>query len=304
MNKQNIGEDMCKNIYKYLSRIGILATFATFVACSNDIPAEYAEGEEPIVFTTGSIQSTAYTRASTDNNWTGITEVAVKIGEVTKLYTVSASGNSATLSSETPFYWHGPSDTRTVNAWWPYNDDETYSKPDIKVKADQSELANFQASDYIEVNDASVTYSSSTTPSITFSHRTAKITVNLLEKGDIEEQISDISGATVTLMNTSASYIEDGTEDTEIIPYPSTDGTISSFTALLAPQTIGRDTKFLKITVGDFIFYYAPDEALELKAAIEYTFNVTVGIEKLKVSVEITRWDNEGNSTSTELLPD
>ena len=104
------------------------ALLFALAACTQDELAgdnRLPEGEYPVVIrATGlSVEATPQaapsTRATVDGDWQGIQTVALKMGDVVKEYTVTASTDfkSATLSRENdPYYWTSR-DPITVSAW-------------------------------------------------------------------------------------------------------------------------------------------------------------------------------------------
>lgn len=104
------------------------------------------------------------TRATTDNDWEGVAQVAVQVDGEVKLYDVQASEadsyRTATLASSNPFYWQSTAPV-TVSAWWPYADG-SLAMPDVVVQADQRTEENFQKSDYICALDQEITFGGST----------------------------------------------------------------------------------------------------------------------------------------------
>ena len=129
--------------------------------------------------------------------------VGIKISgmnnDLPKAYTVKPNADDntkATLSAAdaaNPFYWQSstepvavtawypytagqtePSEVIVVTAWWPYADGQT-EPSEVIVEADQSTRANYDASDYIMAQQ-DVKYSE---PTLTFTHRTAKVTINI-----------------------------------------------------------------------------------------------------------------------------
>ena len=143
------------------------ALLFALAACTQD---ELADGsrlskeEYPIVIhATGlSVEATPQaapsTRASVDGDWQGVNSVALKMGDVVKEYIVTTSDadgyKSATLSRENdPYYWTSR-DPITVSAWWPLDNTDITQMPVVKVAEDQSNLADFQNSDYTAAENA------------------------------------------------------------------------------------------------------------------------------------------------------
>ena len=151
-----------------------------------------------IINATGlSVEATpASTRATVDGDWDGVTSVALSLGDETKEYNVTttdAEKKTATLSNNlSPFWWTSRNDI-TVSAWWPCKDEEDNlltSMPAVVVKADQSTANDFAASDYISAENQTVHFDN---PTLTFSHRTARVTIILREGAGI----NDLTGAEV-----------------------------------------------------------------------------------------------------------
>ena len=161
-----------------LSAATVLLFAAT--ACTQDDlgGSTLPEGEYPLVIRAIGLQAVATpaSRATVDGNWQGVQTVALSVGGTVKEYDVTASDadgyQSATLSSDTdPFWWTSREDI-TVSAWWPYGT----TMPDVVVKEDQSTQKAFAASDFISAENQTVQFDN---PTLEFSHRTARVTINL-----------------------------------------------------------------------------------------------------------------------------
>ena len=86
-----------------------------FAACTQeDSIAEsyFPENKYPLELTASGIQAItnetqASTRATVDDNWNNVTNIAVQVGTVVKQYSVSSTdgGVTAKLHSEDPFLW-------------------------------------------------------------------------------------------------------------------------------------------------------------------------------------------------------
>ncbi|WP_337788265.1 fimbrillin family protein [Phocaeicola plebeius] len=275
-------------------------TYSTFVlllglsACMQDgLPADGAEGT-PMTFTaTGLEFPEARSRATVDGNWTGVSTVAVKIGDEVKDYTVtpSADGLSATLTSTDPFYWIR-TEPVTVSAW-PKADASSTDMPLVVVQEDQGG-EGFAKSDFIAAEPQEVSIGTS---SLKFTHRTARLTVTLTP-GD---GINSVEEATLkfTGLNT------EGGNPASITPYH-TAGTVV-YEALVAPQTIAQGTAFITVTLNGTTYSYAPKTAgIELEAGSRYNYIVRVNATGLELEeVSGGEWTDSNESedvTSKEIL--
>lgn len=255
------------------------------IACTQDDNSAQPlpDGEYPMTFTAAGIALSVETKATTDNNWEGVQTVAVLVDGEMKPYTVNPSGDyqTATLTSDDPFYWQSTAPIQ-VSAWWPYTDGST-DMPAVVVQADQSIEDNFHQSDYICAENQQVEFGG--TQTLQFTHRTAKVVVNPLEAG---EGMSDteLQGATVALTGVSTGSDDNAT----VTPYA--DGT--NLLTLLPGQQIPADEPFIRISLTNGTTYsYKPDEAITLQAGRQYTYTITVNKTGLGMSnVAVTNWDN------------
>lgn len=130
-----------------------------FAACTQeDSIAEsyFPENKYPLELTASGIQAItnetqASTRATVDDNWNNVTNIAVQVGTVVKQYSVSSTdgGVTAKLHSEDPFLWKNAEEKKRIIAWHPFT--KIYPT-DWTVKSDQSTAANYQASDLIRAD--------------------------------------------------------------------------------------------------------------------------------------------------------
>ena len=175
-----------------LSGAAVLLLAAT--ACTQDELADdtrLLEGEYPLIINATGLQAVATpasTRATVDGNWDGVTSVALSVGGMVKEYSVTTTDTekkTATLSRENdPF-------------WWDDGDNLLTTMPSVVVKQDQSTQKAFAASDFIAAIDKTVQFDN---PTLEFSHRTARVTINLKPGTGI----TSVDGATVSLTSLSA----------------------------------------------------------------------------------------------------
>ena len=277
------------------------ALLFALAACTQDEIAgdnRLPEGEYPVVIrATGlSVEATPQaapsTRAAVDGDWQGVTSVALKMGDVVKEYTVTASTDfkSATLSRENdPYYWTSR-DPITVSAWWPFNNADITQMPAVKVAEDQSKLADFQNSDFISAENRKVEFNN---PTLEFTHRTARVTIELKPGTGF----TSVAGATVSLVSLSA----DNGNPTAIKTYNASGNT---YEALTAPQTVAAGKPFVKVELGGGTFYFRPQNNVVLEAGNRYTYTVKVNATGLTLEgCTIGSWaDGGGESGEAEDL--
>ena len=248
----------------------LAALVLSLAACTQDEAGFLPEGAEgtPIVFTATGLNpaatATAGTRAPVDGNWTGVQSVAVLMDGTVKTYNVTpstADPTSSTLTSTDPYYWTNHKDI-TVTAWWPYTAGET-TPPAVKVKANQSAQKDFDGSDLIVADGQTVTYGS---PTLRFTHRTARVTVVL----------TDYTEGLASVQLTGLSTENDNPD--KITPY---DKGSNTYIALVAPQNVAAGTTFITCTfTNGKTFVYKMKNATDWQAGGEYTYTVSLAAAK------------------------
>ena len=278
-----------------------IALLLGLAACTQDELADdnrLPEGEYPVVIrATGlSIEATPQaapsTRATVDGDWQGVTSVALKTGDAVKEYTVTASTDfkSATLSRENdPHYWTSR-DPITVSAWWPFDNADITQMPAVKVAEDQSQLADFQNSDFISAENQTVKFDD---PTLEFTHRTARVAIELKPGTGF----TSVAGATVSLVSLSA----DNGNPTAIKTYNASGNT---YEALTAPQTVVAGKPFVRVELGGGTFYFRPQNDVVLEAGSRYKYTVKVNTTGLTLEgCTIGSWaDGGGESGEAEDL--
>ena len=278
-----------------------IALLLGLAACTQDELADdnrLPEGEYPVVIrATGlSVEATPQaapsTRATVDGDWQGVTSVALKTGDAVKEYTVTASTDfkSATLSRENdPHYWTSR-DPITVSAWWPFDNADITQMPAVKVAEDQSQLADFQNSDFISAENQTVKFDD---PTLEFTHRTARVAIDLKPGTGF----TSVAGATVSLVSLSA----DNGNPTAIKTYNASGNT---YEALTAPQTVAAGNRFVKVELGGGTFYFRPQNDVVLEAGNRYSYTVKVNATGLTLEgCTIGNWvDGGGESGEAEDL--
>ena len=281
--------------FRHLSHIlsGAAVLLLTATACTQDELADdtrLPEGEYPLIINaTGlSVEATpASTRATVDGDWDGVASVALSLGDETKEYNVTttdAEKKTATLSNNlSPFWWTSRNDI-TVSAWWPYDPTNISQMPAVVVKADQSTVNDFAASDFISAENQTVRFDN---PTLTFSHRTARVTIILREGAGI----NDLTGAEVYVTGLST----DGGNPASITTYVPSDKT---YEALAAPQTVKANTPFIQVDLNGGTFYFRPKSDVVLEANSRYTYTVNVTAKGLELAgCTIGGWADGGGET-------
>ena len=267
----------------------LLAALLLAACYNDDDPAgqPLPPGEHPMTFTATGIALNVETKATTDNNWQDVAQVSVQVGSEVKAYDVQSTSadsyQTATLTSQDPFYWQSTAPV-TVSAWYPCGN----TQPAVVVKANQSQRADYDASDYIS---ATGTMKFGGNNTLQFTHRTAKVVVKPLLAGS-GVSADELTDATITLVGVSTGNPADGNT---VTPYA--DG--NNHFALLPPQDIAQDEPFIQVTLkGGATYSYRPDKAVTLQEGCQYTYTITVKKTGLEGSASINTWDGTGNDIS------
>ncbi len=154
-----------------------LALLLAATACTRDDEGTLPDGTQPLTLT-AAIEGSADTRATVDNRWNGNETIALQVtdGDGTDWYDymVDDKGN---MSGD--YYWTNPGSV-TVLGLYPNimaeSNDWTWS-----VEEDQSSDADYQSGDLLCSESKAVNFGQ--TPNLTFYHQTAKIVVNIKQRG-------------------------------------------------------------------------------------------------------------------------
>lgn len=264
--------------------MALAALCAGLVSCSKDVDSSargerLLEGRYPIEFTAAGVDIEPLTRATVDGDWSGEDSVAVWVytrSSNVKRYSVTSgdTGKTAKFTSDDPFWWEFSGEEEGVLAWYPYSD--TYPA-DWTVKADQSVVENYRASDLVIGKNPDLRFAERNDPSknkITFMHSTSKIVVNLVAGPGIT-----LDGNTsVQLLNVSG--VETGNTVTAYRP----DAAKQNFHALLSPQKIAAGTPFIQVKAGSGTFVYTPSAERQLNSHTSYTYTITVKANGIEVT--------------------
>lgn len=228
----------------------------------------YIENNSVMAVSLQRASNSSDTRSTANGDWADEPTIAVKVNNELKKYQIKAGDDvmQATLSvsseEDAPFYWQNREDIN-VSAWWPYTetngelDDEL---PPVVVQEDQRTHENFAASDYIYVWEQPVHFEN---PTLRFTHRTARITINLISN-------APTTGAIVRLLNLDTSDNNPG----EIIAHQREENV---YEALVAPQTLEAHTLNIIMELPNkTVFQLIPNLSVKLEAGTEHTYIINV----------------------------
>ena len=241
------------------------------VGCSQDELFDPAgEGQRPLVIkATGlSVTEAGITRATVDGSWDGDETVAVSVTDDEGTFGVFSytAASDGTLTSSSPYFWKAQ--PIEVMAWYPYSAEFPTT---VTVDADQSTLEGFKGSDALEAsrelteNDCE----------LEFSHRVAKVTINLKGESTALDGLSDVTVVGVTGVDGGGN---------SVTPYQP-DAAVHTYQVLLAPQTLAAGKTALTLTKDNFTYAWIPDNDYKLEENYSYTFELTVAANKPQITL-------------------
>ena len=192
----------------------------------------------------------------------GVTITNAKAAHNNVAWTAGADG--ALTNTGSPLYYTNK--TAIITAYHPYNNDwKAASSYLFSVNTDQSIEANYRNSDLLWAT-ASSNKTANAVP-LTFTHKLAKINVTLQST-----DISNLNGATISIcgtniatnFNPSTGDLSAATANVQEIKAGVTTTAAKTASAIIVPQTVAAGTPFIKVTLGEKIFYH--------KLSVEKTF--------------------------------
>ena len=244
--------------------------------------------------------STNITRA-TDTSFENGDKVGIYV--VNQPNTLKATGNhadnigftySGSWSAATTIYWKDETTKADFYCYYPYasNISNVEAYP-FAVKADQSSVANYKASDFLWGKTTGVAPTKDAV-GITVKHAMSNVIVKLVAgNGYTAEDMASASVAICGLKTNStinlASGVVTATGDVaEITPMVENDYR----RALVVPQSVSN-ADLIKVTIGDKV--YTLNQSIEFKSGKQHTCTLTVERTNQGINIGIDGWETEGD---------
>lgn len=182
-------------------------------------------------------------------------------------------------------YWGNT--TLTITAYQPYNSTWTETDQIFSVSTDQSTNAGYSNSDLLWV---STTVPKADTPiNLKFAHKLVLINITLSS-----DEIEDFSDTQIYICNTNISTgfnpasgtLFEAEENIADIKANITKSSVYTASAIIVPQIVARDTKFIKITRNDKDFYYTLLENKHYRSGYSYHYTLRVNDSNMENPVE------------------
>lgn len=313
--------------------IGWMAGMLLLAGCTQDKLADTSQGEMlpegkyPMTFTVTGLKATATTRGTADGYWEGKEEVAVQVGDVVKKYVAVGSGESTTLQpadSDDAFYWQNTNDTKQVSAWYlgtGYDATLTTKRWQWSVQSNQNDKG-YQQSDFLYAPQTTCSFGG--TSSLTFSHKTAQVVINIRKYG-VATDDKDIESITIRkALSTGSTAEKNGelkfsgfadspyrdltlcklsvrNENVNFEANKPAETALASYKALVIPfDTTGPD--FIEIKMKGYApFKYKPTVPDKWESGMQYTYNLTIKGDKVTATVTSTdmTWKDGGSGGGT-----
>lgn len=243
--------------------------------------------------------------------WTRVTDTAYESGDKVGIYVVNYQGaSSGTLQSsgnyvdnmcftyagnwtpESEIYWKDETTKANFYCYYPYGEPSDIAAYPFSVKTDQSQQADYKASEFLWGKASGISPTANAVPIITNRSMSNMLIYVAPGKGFTEETLAAATksvricnvkaSATVDLRTGVATAVGSATE---IVPY--NEGTY--YRALLVPQTVADGSNLVTITVDGVDYTLA--KGFTFKANTQHKFTVTVNKASSGVDIGVGDWE-------------
>jgi hypothetical protein len=294
-----------------LFSVAASALMATFAACSNDLN-DVADSSSNIRFTSKVIDGVA-TRGGTALQ-TSALESGVQVGlfssDISGVDNVAlTAGSNGSLTYSETLKWPTASTTPSFYAYAPYSAENAGKIDDnisFSVQSDQSTNDNYLKSDLLYASKTNAEYQK--TVELGFTHKLSKIIVKLAASTSTTISQPSISLTNVVkdvTLGVKDGKVETGTSAPADVKVGTFSAEASTFecAAVIAPQTVEKDTKFIKIEMNDKTYTCSLKEAKTFASGSVYTITVSFDGEAADIvaTSNLTAWNSESEfDLSTE----
>ena len=284
----------------------LLAATALLGGCSNEENVTVPEaGGTAVSFTLGdggiitrsltTEESAGYKTVIEANDRIGIYGTGPLAATSNVLATVNTDGNGLTPASDITV---GKNSTAVFTAYTPYAEgaDETLT---FSVKADQSLVDDFNASNLLTAQSAEVT-AQSPSVSLTFEPRLALVRIEMTgEEGINTSAVKVNAKPQVTWTAATDALSEAAGTATDIAMWhqnaTATEVTSQVFAAFTPAQQIAAGTQFLTMTVGEKQYSFKPKNGFSLAAGKINKFKINIdatgGITIEAITIDVKDWE-------------
>ena len=282
----------------YNKYIALAAMALSFAACEQEDFTPAMEGDAvKINATIGALQ----TRVAYGNKGETIFEAGDQIRvqnlsrETKNIATYTLDDNKSWTITGNLVWNSGTDANNQFQAWYP----ATATFTTFELPTDQSDATQLGAADWMTVQTKAMAKPDDAKLNLDFEHRLVKVTVKIIEWNDqYNNKKYPVTNPIIYSKGNSASYDENSTTVTasgtltDITAFEVVDD--ESYTAIVVPGKYESTDTFMTFTVASSInATVLANTTLTggLVSGKHYTFNLTVGKEKVKISsVSVTPW--------------
>ena len=285
------------NATKYLS-LAALVLMGTLASCQSDDEAAVSIARPAdavsVNFSVGSLQNVTRSNpinAETQNKFNLNDQVSVATADQEAVvYKCTSTEDQTWTATDAGKFLRWTASSLTFKAYYPVTVGTSMTA--FTLPADQSTEANIALADYMTKEQDVTRVSDGTDVTIALERKMARVIVNIAGFGS--QYFDDQKTVSNVRIYSEASGIEDGNptgSSTEIQPYAQGDGGQgSTYTALVVPGSGDGGARFIQLSDGEGSTLLVKGIP-ELEAGNSYTFNLTVGKEKIEVaSVTVQNW--------------
>ena len=266
----------------------------TLAGCQKESFPSRPDNAVSVNFSVGSMLATRSNAAATDASQTKFNsgdQIAVSTNDQEAvIYKCTSTEDQTWTEAETNKFLLWTQSTLTFSAYYPVTDGTSMTA--FTLPADQSIEAYINAADYMTVTKTIARPSGGSDISLELQRQTARVIVRI--SGFNDQYAPDKKTVSNVRIYSAASGIADGNptgSSSEINPYAQGNGGQgTTYTALVVPGNSDDSADFITLTDGEG----SPLKVKgipEMQAGYSYTFNLTVGKNKIEVtSVTVTDW--------------
>ncbi len=267
----------------------LFATAFAVASCSdsNDKAAATPDSLNQITFTS-TINATT----------TKATDMAFEQGDAISVYAKDESGASyesnvkytyagTTFESSTPIEFEDDYSKLSFTALYPYSSKESTQ---FVIDDDQTTYADYIKNDLLS---ASVAATSERVVDLTFSHRMAKVEVEL-----VSDDVDLTDAEVVVYSQLSVDYdLETSTFVASGDRYPISCGSdgIANFYAIIAPQSYEAGSVFMEIHVNRMVYSWTFDSAVTIDSGYKYVCIADIESADVTFEGDISSWNDGGD---------
>lgn len=200
--------------------------------------------------------------------------------------------NGGGWNSDEPIYWKDKNTSADFYAYYPYSASVNIDAQPFAVQADQSNEANFWASDFLWGKSTKVAPTSNAV-NIETNHVLSRIVLEVKPGSGFTAESWAASAKSVKIcdvktnatINLATGVATATGNNGEIVPL----ATSSNYKAMMVPQVVADDSKLIVVTVDGTEYVYRT--GYTFKANTQHNFSIVVNKNESSVNVAIGEWN-------------